>query len=337
MTVIMTKPVLKIDPEFQAKIPPLSEEEFKQLEENILSEGEVFDAIVTWNGIIVDGHNRWKIVQDHPEANIKYRTREMMFTDRWEAIDWMCANQLGRRNLTWEQRRYLQGKLYEARKHTSKGGQKDNQNASKKRMAKDWPIESKNHDGVSGTLAKELGISHNTVKDAGKYAKGIDALKETAPEVAADILAGKKKITNTAIQQIGSATSAERPALITAVIEGKPLPKKEPPPKSEPTPPSSQPDTPTFSFDKPISTRTKAGQQLMSEIRTVIENQGNGEIIRPTLSVVSEMLMYDVQAMIERFHDFMNTNKEIATEEIVKHIKASINQLSMLKEVLQNS
>ena len=30
---------LKIDPEFQSQIPPLTDDEFKQLEENILKEG----------------------------------------------------------------------------------------------------------------------------------------------------------------------------------------------------------------------------------------------------------------------------------------------------------
>lgn len=335
MTVIMTKPVLKIDPEFQAKIPPLTEEEFKQLEENILRDGEVYDPIIIWNGTIVDGHNRYKIIQANPW--LEWRVREMKFADRWEAIDWMCSNQLGRRNLSDVNRTYLIGKQYEARKHCV-GAPNKNQNR-KIQLGHCGPIESRNYEGTAGEIAKENNVGINTVKRAEKFAKGIDAIRTVSPKTASDILSGKKEILKSVVKQIGTAPEPERPALITAVIEGKPLPKKEPSPKSEPKPipPSSQPDTPTFSFDKPISTRTKAGQQLMSEIRTVIENQGNGEIIKPTLSVVSEMLMYDVQAMIERFHDFMNTNQEIATEEIVKHIKASIDQLSMLKEVLQNS
>ena len=32
---------LKIDPEFQSQIPPLTDDEFKQLEENILKEGKL--------------------------------------------------------------------------------------------------------------------------------------------------------------------------------------------------------------------------------------------------------------------------------------------------------
>ena len=116
--------VLRIDPEFQNKIPPLTDKEYEQLEENILEAGEVREPIITWNGVIVDGHNRYKIVQKHPE--IKWKTLEMKFADKWEAIEWMCKNQLGRRNLTEQQMAYLAGKMYEASKHNN-GGQGANQ------------------------------------------------------------------------------------------------------------------------------------------------------------------------------------------------------------------
>lgn len=49
---------LKIDREFESKIPPLTAEEFRQLEENIVTDGVVINPIITWNGTIVDGHNR---------------------------------------------------------------------------------------------------------------------------------------------------------------------------------------------------------------------------------------------------------------------------------------
>ena len=47
---------IRIDPEFANKIPPIGEEEFNQLRENILAAGEVFEALVVWNGVLVDGH-----------------------------------------------------------------------------------------------------------------------------------------------------------------------------------------------------------------------------------------------------------------------------------------
>ena len=85
-----------IDQEFADKIPPLTKEEFEQLEANILADGVVINPLIVWNGVIVDGHNRYRILQMHPE--IPYQIHEKEFTDRYEVIAWICKNQLGRKN-----------------------------------------------------------------------------------------------------------------------------------------------------------------------------------------------------------------------------------------------
>ena len=43
---------LIIDPEFRDKIPPLTEDEFSLLEENILSDGAVFSPLIVMGGPI---------------------------------------------------------------------------------------------------------------------------------------------------------------------------------------------------------------------------------------------------------------------------------------------
>ncbi|MCD8150517.1 MAG: hypothetical protein LUE92_13370 [Clostridiales bacterium] len=117
---------LKIDHEFADQIPPLTDEEFEQLEANILSDGEVINPIIIWNGIIVDGHNRYRIIEKHPE--IPYKTFEKKFSDRNEVVAWICRNQLGRRNLTPQQKKYLIGKQYRMEK-TSHGGDRKSTDA----------------------------------------------------------------------------------------------------------------------------------------------------------------------------------------------------------------
>ena len=109
---------LKIDPEFQNQIPPLTDDEYKQLEENILKEGKLISPLIVWNNTLVDGHNRYAILQKHPE--IYFSTMPLRFENREEAIAWICRNQLGRRNLSPEQKRYLLGKQYEAEKKAAK-------------------------------------------------------------------------------------------------------------------------------------------------------------------------------------------------------------------------
>ena len=105
---------LRIDPEFESKIPPLREEELKQLEENILADGVVINPLIVWKGIIVDGHNRYRILQQHPE--IQFTIYEKEVPDRYAVIAWICKNQLGRRNLTSQQFKYLMGQQYKAEK-----------------------------------------------------------------------------------------------------------------------------------------------------------------------------------------------------------------------------
>jgi len=66
---------LKIDPEFKDIIPVLSEDEYLNLEQSILSEG-CRDAIVTWNNTIIDGHNRYGICS---RLNIPFNIHQMNF------------------------------------------------------------------------------------------------------------------------------------------------------------------------------------------------------------------------------------------------------------------
>lgn len=98
---------LIIDPEFASVCPPLSADEFAQLEENILSDGEVTDPLVVWNNVLIDGHHRRKILLKHPE--LPFTIKDILFNNRYEAIVWICKNQAGRRNLTSEQLSYLIG------------------------------------------------------------------------------------------------------------------------------------------------------------------------------------------------------------------------------------
>ena len=81
---------LKVDPEFQGKIPPLTFEELNQLEANILRDGRIINPIIVWEGLIVDGHNRFIIAKKHPE--IPYTVHETEFANRYEAIIWICKN-----------------------------------------------------------------------------------------------------------------------------------------------------------------------------------------------------------------------------------------------------
>lgn len=203
------------DPKFRDKIPPLTDDEFKQLEENILEAGEIYEPIVVWNGVIIDGHNRYKIAQAHPE--IKWSIRGMDFVDEWAATEWMYKNQLGRRNLTDEQRKYMIGKMYEARKN-SKGGDRRSEDFSNAQSGR-LKGEKDNKEGTAGEIAKELGVGHNTVRRAEQFAKGVDAGEKVSPGFKEDILTKKVKTTFKDVAYISDMEPEEAAQAVSNIYE----------------------------------------------------------------------------------------------------------------------
>ncbi len=166
---------LVVDQEFKDLIPPLSAEEFKQLRENIVEDGEVREPIVTWNGVILDGHNRWAIIQENP--NIPFKTTEMIFFSRSEAKAWMIRNQLGRRNLPNYERARLALQLKpllaeEAKKR--QGEYHGNQHDGLSQKSVEVQEQRKPID-VQKELAKIAGVSHDTIHK-------VDVIEQKAPD-----------------------------------------------------------------------------------------------------------------------------------------------------------
>lgn len=146
---------MTIDKEFEALIPPLSNEEFSQLEENCLKEG-IRDSLVVWdNGdgfVLIDGHNRYKIAQKH---NLPYNHRRMEFPDRDAVKLWIIRNQLGRRNLVSIERIRLTAMSEELVKTEAKKRQ-----GSRSDLGNIPQISAESRD----VLAEMAGVSHDTYK-----------------------------------------------------------------------------------------------------------------------------------------------------------------------------
>ena len=100
---------MEVKEEFKNLIPALSAEEYAQLEANILEEG-IREPIITWNGYIIDGHNRFSIAQ---RFDLEYKTTSKHFASEENVKEWMILNQFGRRNLSNYQRSVLALELEE--------------------------------------------------------------------------------------------------------------------------------------------------------------------------------------------------------------------------------
>ena len=266
---------LAIDPEFASKIPPLREEELKQLEENILADGVVINPLIIWDGVIVDGHNRYRILQKHPE--IQFTTYEKAFSDRYEAIAWICKNQLGRRNLTPEQRKYLIGKQYEAEKQSNGGARKS---SMKKLVGQNDQLIERKH--TRRRIADENNVNESFVRRAESFANGVDAAEAVEPGIKQSILSGTLKVTNQDVSAIAKAPPEERLALVQQLRQAKEIEKPKP---------------------------KRSAAETLQAIRDISENmlQSNGEIDADDICAELEDAL---DTMIFRWDTCLENNRE---------------------------
>ena len=87
-------------PEMAELLPPLTGEQLAALEADILKNGCYSPVIVNEDMVIVDGHNRQRLCEQH---GLPYQMAVFSFADLLEAKQWALDTQKGRRNLDkWE-------------------------------------------------------------------------------------------------------------------------------------------------------------------------------------------------------------------------------------------
>lgn len=218
------KSLLVID-ELKRFIPALSEEEYKQLESNIIELG-CKDPLTIWlttekvTGIsedetaiyvILDGHNRYEICQknqiDFKISNpLKFETIEM-------AKDYMINHQLGRRNLNPEQISYFRGLKYISLKKEKGKYEREEHNGKfyhyENEASESAQNETKNHNGkiyhygkttTAQDLAKEFNISEKTIRNDALFAKSVESLPD---KLRAEVLQGKSSLTKAEVIEFG--------------------------------------------------------------------------------------------------------------------------------------
>lgn len=216
-------PTLKIDNTFKNLIRPLSKKEYLQLEENILSDG-CLDPIIVWKGIIVDGHNRYEICKRH---SISFQVYEMNFDSREAVIAWICAHQLGRRNITEETRKFLIGMQYESEKIVNSRRNEHGKNqfsvSDNNNPTSDSPSVDNEEYIPSGhrtaqRIAVENNVSYNTVQKYAIYTRALELLGKKAPDIVPKILSGRYKISHSNVVEM-SRLSPEQIAKVCKRIE----------------------------------------------------------------------------------------------------------------------
>jgi len=196
-------PHLKIKAEYKNLIRPLRHTEYLQLEENILQDG-CLNPIITWNGFIVDGHNRYEICTKH---NIPFKTIEKDFASNEEAIIWICANQLGRRNISEETRKFLIGMQYELEKvvitrRNAEGKNQYTESTDDYVIGEEPPKELESRHRTAVRIAKENHISSGTVQKYAIYTRALETIGKKSPEMVPKILSGRYKISHANVVEL---------------------------------------------------------------------------------------------------------------------------------------
>ena len=170
---------MKIKEEFKNLIPALSVEEFKQLEENCLAEG-IRDAIITWHGYIIDGHNRYEIATKN---ELQYESIEKSFDSEDDVKEWMIHNQFGRRNLSNYQRSVLALELESV--FSARAKEKELERKTTFHKSEKSNIETVN---TVKEISKVANVSHDTIAK-------VKVIQATAtPEVKAKLSTGEVSI-----------------------------------------------------------------------------------------------------------------------------------------------
>ena len=176
---------LKVNPEFKKLIPPLTSEEYEQLEQNCIAEG-IRDALCVWQSYIIDGHNRYEIAT---RWNLDYEIESKSFKDENAVKIWMLDNQFGKRNLTDAQRYLNRNEKRELLKQKGKNTQGTRTDLLSK-MDKKLP-----EHNTRKQIAEELGWSET------KVARADVVFKKATPEVIEKVNKSEVSI-NQAYQEI---------------------------------------------------------------------------------------------------------------------------------------
>ena len=161
------------------------------------------------------------------EELLKLKTAKASFF-REEALAWICKNQLGRRNLTPEQKKFLMGKQYSSEKCTE--AFRGNQHTVKKSGG----VQSEHNQKPMKTcerIAQENHSSASSVRRAEYYAHGVDVADELSPGFRDRFFREELYIPDYLLENLGKAKPEEQAEIFEKIKNYVPKPKKVKPNK----------------------------------------------------------------------------------------------------------
>jgi hypothetical protein len=137
----------------------------------------------------------------------------------------MCKNQLGRRNLSEEQRAYIIKEEHESllKMHGVIDDFHGNQHVKVSTALGENGQGKKTKGGsfqARKVIAEERGITEGEVRYAVEFGRGLDAADAVAPGIKAAVLSGETKAPKSLIAKIRNTPEEKRPAAVEAIKSG---------------------------------------------------------------------------------------------------------------------
>ncbi|MFA6358673.1 MAG: hypothetical protein WCY09_08480 [Candidatus Omnitrophota bacterium] len=245
---------LKVSDRLAGVLPPLTDEERKQLEDNLISDGRVLDPILYWydgkNNVVLDGMNRLPLAKQH---GIPYRTEPVNLgtTDYDKAELWVLKHQFGRRNMLDPQKlRLLIGDLYNRLKRDD-GGHGD-QKSGRHGDTPNVPVGDQGSGCQNDTpitnaaeeTAELTGVSESSVKRRGATVNALDKCCESFQK---GVRSSTIKATDAQIKAVAKLKPDKQEAISRECRFGKTLTEalaKRTPPKADKGGGKTKPDAP---------------------------------------------------------------------------------------------
>lgn len=215
---------LKIDKEF-SEVLPTSEQRYKDLEATVLKDGFFTDPFITWNGFVIDGHTRYRIMQNHPELDLKPYEKKMdgELADRYAVIVWIATHQLSRRNLNEFELADVHKKAFDAEKMT----ESFHGNQHTKTGGVEIDPTTKKGGRTSTKLAKDFGVSVGQFKHSVRIGNAMEEAERLVPGSKAAIKSGETGAAKSTVEDLLSIDDeSERKAYVEAIVNGE-KPKME--------------------------------------------------------------------------------------------------------------
>lgn len=163
---------LKVNPEYEAILPKLLPEEFESLKNSIKEDGQLYPIIVNQDGIILDGHHRFKACK---ELGITPKIEVRTFSDKLEEKKFVIEVNLKRRHLLPFQRAEMGMVLLEVEEELARKRQESTQIKAGKPPTRLPPIGGDRGEAAE-IVAKKIGLGRGTFERAVKVI-------EEAPEI----------------------------------------------------------------------------------------------------------------------------------------------------------